>query len=81
MCTILLMELKTPAEVTTFVEDNLRSSALDMKAFTSQFLARRFGKASATAMGPNSSSLGGQLDEEAEFVTVHRKPSRKPSAK
>lgn len=64
MCTILLMELKTPNEVASFVEDNMKSSKMDMKLFTSQLVERRFGFASAATIIP---------EPEPEFITVGRK--------
>lgn len=43
MCTILLMEFRSPVEVRGFVEDNLKSNHnVNLKTFTEEFIRRRF---------------------------------------
>lgn len=72
MCSTLLFEFKSAAEVAAFVEDNMRSPKMDMQKFTRAFVERRFGV----------KELKFELPEpvEEEFVTAGRK-SRKASSK
>lgn len=70
MCSILLMELRTPAEIAGFVEDNMRNNKMDMKAFMNELIERRFGN--SPPVRPSE-----EPQEEAEFITVGRKQQRK----
>ena len=72
MCTILLMEFKTPQEITGFIQDNLKSNKINLKDFTQEFIERRFGPRVTIP----------SLDEERpkpepEFTTVSRKFRKK----
>lgn len=71
MCTILLMELKTPQEVMGFIEDNLKSNKMDLRAFARGLIERRF--------GPDMSLPSAERPVETEFVTVERKSRGKKS--
>lgn len=66
VCAILLMELKSPTEITSFVEDNIRGAKMDMQAFARELIQRRFGEAaSAESESPEK--------ETSDFVTVSRR--------
>jgi hypothetical protein len=67
MCTILLMELRTPVEIAGFIEDNMKSTRMDMRTFLNELVERRFGV--PTLVEPPS--------EDVEFQTVGRKQHRK----
>lgn len=71
MCTILLMELKTPQEVMGFIEDNLKSNKMNLRAFSRGLIERRF--------GPDMSLPSAERPMETEFVTVERKSRGKKS--
>lgn len=68
MCTILLLELKNPAEVVSFIEDNMKSTKMNMKQFSEKLIERRFG----------GKKMAEPTVEETQFVTVGRK-ARKPT--
>ncbi len=65
------MELRTPAEIESFIEDNLRSgggaSKVDLPAFARGLIERRF--------GPDNHRDGnrGEPAKDEEFVKVDRK--------
>lgn len=74
ICTICLMDQKTPADVLGFVEANMATNKMDMKAFANEFIERRFGMmAGRASVGEGKKPV---MAEE-EFITVGRKQHRK----